>query len=214
MFDNEFNIEYYEELRYSDDYNVLRNCANEYLRKCNKVDLFISQYEFYLSRYLLESGLDVVTSEKHYLWYLYISLVDENQDLWDNDKGDSTEMRTNEMISTYVFSKLLKHHLLVTGSKEIERLKHFGIAKKKIISTKLSLEGKPLNLLDRFTIVNKVFDIEKNIRKLKISEDEKHNVLSLVLGCNKDNAKKIMNGNYDAKLKEDLIDSYVKTLKK
>ncbi len=75
------------------------------------------------------------------------------------------------------------------------------------------LNGKPLNLYERFLIANEVVQLENKIRRLKISEAEKHNLLSLILGCNIDNAKKIMNGNYDAKVKENLLADYYETLK-
>lgn len=74
------------------------------------------------------------------------------------------------------------------------------------------LYGKKLNLKERFLISNKVLGIENKIRTLKISENEKHILLSLILGCNIDNAKKIMSDKYDAKVKEDLLNEYFDTL--
>ncbi len=76
-----------------------------------------------------------------------------------------------------------------------------------------TLYGKQINLLERFKIANDVLQIEHKIRILKISEAEKHKLLSIILGCNIDNAKKIMNGNYDAKVKENLLADYYETLK-
>jgi hypothetical protein len=63
----------------------------------------------------------------------------------------------------------------------------------------LLFEGKPLNLQERYQIANKVLDIEKKINALNITKDKKNELLSYILDCNIDNAKKLLNGNYDAK---------------
>lgn len=63
----------------------------------------------------------------------------------------------------------------------------------------LLFEGKDLNLSERYKIANKVLDIDKKIRTLNIGELEKYQLLAYILGCNKDNARNIMNGSYNSK---------------
>jgi hypothetical protein len=63
----------------------------------------------------------------------------------------------------------------------------------------LLFEGKDLNLSERFKIANKVLDIDKKIRTLNIKELEKYQLLAYILGCDKDNARNLMNGSYNSK---------------
>lgn len=60
----------------------------------------------------------------------------------------------------------------------------------------LLYQGRKLNLSERYKIANKVLDIESKLRTLNISEMDKHELLSFILGCNKDNARNLMNGRY------------------
>lgn len=74
-------------------------------------------------------------------------------------------------------------------------------------SKSLLLNGKKLNLLDRFTLANKVLKMETEIRKLNIQDLEKYKLVALILGCNEDNARDLMNGKYNAK-PNDLTDYF------
>ena len=76
---------------------------------------------------------------------------------------------------------------------------------KQVIETKqkpnksLLFEGKDLNLLERYKIANKVLNVDNAIRKLNIQDLEKYQLLAYILGCDKDNARNLMNGTYNAK---------------
>lgn len=74
--------------------------------------------------------------------------------------------------------------------------------------------GKKLNLSERHKIVNELFEIDKIIRALNISDKEKNTLLSFTLGCNQTNARHLMNGKYPGKVREDLIKDYLETLNK
>jgi hypothetical protein len=63
----------------------------------------------------------------------------------------------------------------------------------------LLFEGSSLNLSERFKIANKILNIDKEIRKLNIKELEKYQLLAYILGCDKDNARNLMNGSYKSK---------------
>jgi hypothetical protein len=63
----------------------------------------------------------------------------------------------------------------------------------------LLFDGKELNLSERFKIANKVLGIDTKIRTLNIQDLEKYQLLAYILGCDKDNARNLMNGSYKAK---------------
>jgi len=63
----------------------------------------------------------------------------------------------------------------------------------------LLFEGSTLNLSERFKIANKVLKIDSQIRKLNIKDLEKYQLLAYILGCDKDNARNLMNGSYNSK---------------
>lgn len=71
---------------------------------------------------------------------------------------------------------------------------------KTIIQNKsLLFDGKTLNLLERFKIADKVLGIDQKIRTLNIGDLQKYQLLAYILGCDKDNARNLMNGCYKSK---------------
>ncbi|EIJ37781.1 hypothetical protein JoomaDRAFT_0747 [Galbibacter orientalis DSM 19592] len=81
-------------------------------------------------------------------------------------------------------------------------------------SKSLLIEGKRLNLNDRFEVAKKLFDIESKIRKLNISETEKYKLLALILDINETNARHLMNGKYQGKPNSDIVKNYLDSLNK
>jgi hypothetical protein len=81
----------------------------------------------------------------------------------------------------------------------IEQNSQAQITTKPKTNKSLMLNGKGLNLKDRYTILNKVLDFDKIVHPLNIGELEKYQLLAYILGCDKDNARKLMNGSHDAK---------------
>lgn len=71
----------------------------------------------------------------------------------------------------------------------------------------LLLNGKELNLSERFKIANKVLKIDKEIRKLDIPDLKKYLLVAYILGCDKDTARNLMNGTYNSK-DRDLTDYF------
>ena len=114
----------------------------------------------------------------------------------------------NNSLKTIFLSRLLKQLGVNVDLKKTIKEKSYSRAKTNI------LNGKQINLYERFLIADEVLQIDKKLSTLKISIAEKQNLLSLILGCNIDKEKKIMNRNYDAKVKEELLQDYFKTLKK
>jgi hypothetical protein len=81
----------------------------------------------------------------------------------------------------------------------IEKNSQTQIITKPKTNKSLMLNGKNLNLKDRYTILNKVLDFDKIVHPLNIGELKKYQLLAYILGCDKDNARKLMNGSHDAK---------------
>lgn len=88
------------------------------------------------------------------------------------------------------------------------------IYKKEKVSDSLMLNGHKLNLAERFKIINDQFNISKEISKLNISENEKYQLVSYVLGCSTTNARQVMNGNYNGKIRNGDIKNYIESLNK
>jgi hypothetical protein len=63
----------------------------------------------------------------------------------------------------------------------------------------LLLNGKDLNLSERFKIANEILDIGNTIRRLNIKDLEKYKLLSYIINCSEDNARHLMNGKYNSK---------------
>jgi len=77
----------------------------------------------------------------------------------------------------------------------------------------LLIQGKKLNLLERYEIAKDILDIDNKIRRLNISDTEKYKLLGYILGCNTTNARHIMNGKYQGKIRENVINEYLNSLK-
>lgn len=209
MIDNDYLFS----LQNSDEYEPVREIARIYLEKeTDPGDFTNNYYRWVTNCCLLYAGYDVVIIEKHFLWYLTIALKEIQNKIVQDKPFDTEVFRLNRMKVYFIRLQLQKLLITLNNKDEIKSLEDFKNNKTKVKSSKLSINGEPINNLERFLIANEVFQIEKKLRSLKVSEAEKHNLLSIILNCNIDNAKKIMNGSYDAKVKEDLLAEYYKTL--
>ncbi|MDX5585953.1 MAG: hypothetical protein QNK20_13755 [Aureibaculum sp.] len=199
---------YLNDLRYSENYETLRRIGDKYFEL--KLEDYITQYYIWLIEVINLNFIEPHTTEKDFLMYQLIELLDRNEDKKGKNKKPSLE---EEIVSSkkfhFIYMKLEK----LEQSSKVVNLEEYVQQIKQTRKTKINeLEGKTLNLMERFKIANEILDVEKRIRKLKISENEKHILLGYIMGCNEDNAKKIMNGNYDAKIKEDLLTKYIDNL--
>lgn len=88
------------------------------------------------------------------------------------------------------------------------------VIKNKKVSDSLLLNGKKLNLAERFKIINDLFNINKEIQKFNNPDGEKYQLLSYILGCNISNARQILNDNYNGKVRNNDIENYLKSLNK
>jgi hypothetical protein len=126
----------------------------------------------------------------------------ENLKRWINDNLNRKKQSIENNLKTFEGNLSFLNLKLLTTPKP-----------NKTESTKsLLLQGKQLNLLERFMIADDVLDIDKKIRTLNISDTEKYKLLGYVLGCNETNARHIMNGKYKAKIRETVLKNYLSTL--
>lgn len=108
-----------------------------------------------------------------------------------------------EVIVTYpngdtsrIERKFKKHFNLMVENDNLQPLRSTPKPK---TNKSLLFNGKELNLSERFKIANEVLGIDNKIRKLKIADLEKYQLLAYILGCDKDNARNLMNGSYKTK---------------
>jgi hypothetical protein len=179
--------------------------AKEYKEKYNDLlETYLLEYEDYeeidfinyeIKRYIdfitdleqLETTLDywlsmdwvigMCAAESQLYTFHYIDFLDT----FDYKKRDRSILSFNKIIK---FLELQKQNPIQTPTKT---------------NKSLLFEGKDLNLSERFKIANKVLDIDKKIRTLNIKELEKYQLLAYILGCDKDNARNLMNGSYNSK---------------
>lgn len=74
--------------------------------------------------------------------------------------------------------------------------------------------GRRLNLKERYIMLDEFIGLESAIRTLNIKNEEKEKFLAYLLHCNPKNAQQILNGTYDAKVREYEIKEYLKSIKK
>lgn len=75
-------------------------------------------------------------------------------------------------------------------------------------SKTILINGRTPNLLERYLIADKTLNLEKALYALNVSEKERYKLLALVLGCNEDNARRVMSGTYPAKTNQKEIDNF------
>lgn len=76
-------------------------------------------------------------------------------------------------------------------------------------SKTILINGRTPNLLERYLIADKILNLEKSLYALDVQEKERYKLLALVLGCNEDNARRVMSGTYPAKTDQKEINDFV-----
>ncbi|WP_172919883.1 hypothetical protein [Capnocytophaga canis] len=75
-------------------------------------------------------------------------------------------------------------------------------------SKTILINGRTPNLLERYLIADKTLNLEKSLYALNVQEKERYKLLALVLGCNEDNARRVMSGTYPAKTNQKEMDDF------
>lgn len=179
--------------------------AKEYKEKYNDLlESYLLQYEDYeeidfinieIQRYidfitdLEQLEIRINDTSNYQLNSGYIESLLETFELLDFEDCIDYDKRDRSILS---FNKIIKFL-------ELQKQNPIQTATKTKTNKSLLFEGKDLNLSERFKIANKVLDIDKKIRTLKIKDLERYQLLAYILGCDKDNARNLMNGSYNSK---------------
>lgn len=161
-----------------------------------EIEFTINTIEYFLSNeYWNETNKEILKNNKNKIFEFLKNQLSTYTIYIRQDDG-AKEIGINQYI--IVFDKINENNELKKDNQTVK------------INKNLLFDGKSLNLLERYQIANKVLDIEKKINALNITKDKKNELLSYILDCNIDNAKKLLNGNYDAKPRN--LKSYFKDL--
>lgn len=78
----------------------------------------------------------------------------------------------------------------------------------------LLISGKKPNISERYYIANKVFNIEEILNQKNILQDDKSILLALILGCNKQTARELLNGTQQLRtpINEKILKHYLDSL--
>ncbi|GIM52738.1 hypothetical protein CAPN004_17680 [Capnocytophaga cynodegmi] len=71
------------------------------------------------------------------------------------------------------------------------------------------INGRKPNLLERYQIADRIFNIDKIITRLNVRAEDKYKILAVLLDCNEHNAKKLINRKYPAKTDQKAIKDFI-----
>lgn len=217
-----------KDLEGNHEYVVIR-ANGKYLLDLDDRD-FCYEFDYVTAKSCLipVSGLNPVTgesvehaAESYFLLYLQISVIRAIYILEQyvehcNRIVKPYSDKINEKIDLYYFKKTF----LEIKFKKLDPSKDIFLLKQKVNkletikkeSRQNLLEGKSLNLAERYRLADQLFGIDKFIRGLNISNAEMSQLVGLIFDCNPTNARHIFNGKYTANVKEEMIDKYIQSL--
>jgi len=201
---------------------------NSSLKKLFRQDYksFINNYEVHFVDFYISSDneyRDIEACEKFFLLTLYQFISSRGYALgrYQDIKGDDLDwpkfwdyLEELDRKSAFISLKLRRiGHIIQDDSKNGVRAVKANIEDKQTKS--LTFEGKPLNMNERWTIADKLFNIDNIIRKLNITKDEKNQLISFVFGCHIDTSKDVLNGTYKGSMtRKEEIQEYLDKITK
>jgi hypothetical protein len=207
---NEFHyVEYLNYIPLDTITDIVINQFNSYIKTVpfSDITLFIKEY-YNTFIYECEVLLQFVEKGKLTWWdsqgdfdfYTYSPTIYEyNMIVWQSKTGNDFHFYELYLKSLI---QLLNHDIIEQYNNSQIKNNEPTKIETKPESKSLNFEGKPLNLYERYLIANKILDIDKKLHKLNIPKSKKNELLSYILGCNIDNAKKILDGKYDSKTRD------------
>lgn len=173
-------------------------------------ELFISKYDYYLNKFSVPSFLEtkkIDEIEKDFIIFNIKVIKTTMRDVVDNNLGLQTSeylIISNEYYESLIY--ITQKLLLLTQEKEDSS---------KSNKKNLLVDGKKLNISERYEIANKIFNIYETANKKNISQTEKHVLVAHLLGCNQQTARELFNGTQLKRtpIREDIINSYLDKLK-
>ena len=137
----------------------------------------------------------------------------ENEDyVWQSRLGGSKKkIKEIKRFVEYMALASLYHSLLLVEGLPQER----GIELKPLPANKSVLfNGKKMNLSERIKLANEFLNFTEVIDALNVQDSEKYQLMSYILGNDKDNVRNRINGTRSDKVRESEIKEYIESLKK
>lgn len=162
----------------------------------------LNQIEFYskkIKHYVLDSEVDCAILFKTYCVEKFEEIIFNIEDVLFIRVYDSPLKENFEKVKDALHSSINLEELKIIGKFNKPEQSEFQHSKPMKQNKSLLFDGKELNLSERFKIANKVLDIDNKLRTLNIRDLEKYQLLAYILGCDKDNARNLMNGSYKSK---------------
>ncbi len=144
--------------------------------------------------------------------------VTKKQHLYDENKYKSKDAYDEQILKRAEFNRgdyknVIRNNESLIKYYEI-KISLLPISKSKVKSQSNLLNGKKLNVSERYILLQKLFDSDNIFNHLNIKKEDKSKLLSLILDINIDNARKVLNGNYDSKIDEISLNKYIESLNK
>lgn len=164
----------------------------------NNLDEFLNEFEDNTELYFIKEQKILVDSHLSMFSKVVSNLVED-----DENKEEIVDLFRNKINTADRIKEFLEQR-----KQEIEEDLELKMTKRQEVpaleirqksNKSLMFEGKNLNIKDRYRILNKVLDFDKKVHPLNIGELQKYQLLAYILGCDKDNARKLMCGSHDAK---------------
>ena len=121
-------------------------------------------------------------------------------------------------VEDWLLAEIEKRRELKLTGKEESHLSLLQIKLERLPKTKernpLLYKGKKFNIVERYSITQKLLDIDSKIRKLTKYQKDKSILLANIMDCNEQTARELLNGTQQKRtsFNESLVNEYLKTL--
>jgi hypothetical protein len=211
--------EIFEEMTHedNDEYKQLREDCSSLLDL--ELDDFFKFYDSTVNR-IFSFNLESKQTEVHIKMYLAIKSFENYKFSLDGKKNQVDFLLSEKehylQIATYCLSKLVRHYRSEYGNSDVieKKIKNISGAIKNSKKDTLLIQGKKLNITERYHIANNILGIDKKIRNINISAADKHKLIAHIMSCNEQTARHLFNGTNSKRtqLREDIVNPYLERL--
>ena len=102
------------------------------------------------------------------------------------------------------------HHRFNRLTNEAKTTLNTPEKRKNRIAQSLMVNGKPLNLVERYIIASKSLGLDRALNDINRSATEKHKLLAVLLGCGEQTARELYNGTQQKRTsaRDDMIEGF------
>lgn len=204
--------EYFYNLLNTEEYESLRSIGDDYFDLETKA--YYLEYDIMLSQAILLTEKNMFETEIAFLSYQYIKLLDYQDELYEKEIKTPIEQEMwIEKRGIFLSHKRDKVIQLSNNSQNYYFLTSRRI--KPIQESKLLINGKRLNISERYHIANEILNVFDIINKKNISATEKHILLANIIGCSQQTARELFNGTQVKRtpIRENIINQYLDKFK-